>query len=72
MNLFQPFRQSPDASDFDRDEKMFNDASEYVDAIVERGTILREVPRLEKNGVGSSELTKLSHTKARQSAESAN
>ena len=44
MNLFQPFRQSPDASDFDRDEKMFNDASEYVDAIVERGTILREVP----------------------------
>ena len=44
MKLFQPFRQSPDAADFDRDEKRFNEASEYVDAIVERGTILREVP----------------------------
>ena len=62
MNLFQPFRQSPDAADFDRDEKMFNDASEYVDAIVERGTILREVPRLEKNDDAEAVLEVRPHT----------
>ncbi len=51
MTLFRPFRESPDAADFDRDEKRFNDAAEFVDAVVSRGTILREVPRLEKNGI---------------------
>ena len=61
MTLFRPFRESPDAADFDRDEKRFNDASEYVDAIVARGTLLREVPRLEK---------KASHAQADRSAES--
>ena len=40
MTLFQPFRQSPDAADFDRDEKRFNDSANLVDAIVARGTIL--------------------------------
>ena len=51
MTLFRPFRESPEAADFDRDEKRFNDAAEFVDAVVSRGTILREVPRLEKNGI---------------------
>lgn len=45
MTLFRPFRESPDAADFDRDEKRFNDAAEVVDAVVSRGTILREVPQ---------------------------
>ena len=49
MNLFQPFRQSPDAADFDRDEKRFSEAAKDVDEVVKRQTILREVPRLEKN-----------------------
>ena len=74
MNLFKPFRQSPDAADFDRDEKRFSDAAEYVDAIVARGTILREVPRLEKNGqLWPADQKSAAETapKARQSAESA-
>ena len=40
MNLFRPFRESPEAADFDRDEKRFNDAAEFVDAVVGRGTLL--------------------------------
>ena len=56
MNLFKPFRQSPDAADFDRDEKMFSEAAQAVDEVVTRGTILREGPRLVKNGVDSSEV----------------
>ena len=61
MTLFRPFRESPEAADFDRDEKRFNDAAEFVDAVVSRGTILRETPRLEK---------KASHAQADRSAES--
>ena len=65
MTLFQPFRQSPDATGFDRDEKMFNEMNEFA----EWSPNLREVPRLEKKPL--AKLKDMRHDQARQSAESA-
>ena len=48
MNLFKPFRQSPDAADFDRDERKFYrgepiefQVAEEIDGVpVKRGNVL--------------------------------